>query len=257
MYAEIHLNRNVSWWPEMKPLSTWIARNQFVLQSGIPVSDVLVYPVKPNLVDGPFNVTPDQPFSAINAVDAANAHLLHCLATKITEQPYACPHILLRASIHTLQEARDLFTLVQNGKTLWCCSSPPGQWPVLQGNASKEAEGLLAAFQQATGKGRVRDVCHRNWQSVLEELQSVRWSGSGKLSFQHRRLLGAEVYLLTSWEEPFTGEVSFPHKNLSPEIWDADTGHVHCVKDYTVRDGRTVISCELSANESMIVAFIK
>ena len=80
MYAEIHLNRNSPIWPQMKELNTWIARNQFVLQSGVPVADALVYPVESNPVDGPFNLAEDQPCSAIDAIDGANANLLAELA---------------------------------------------------------------------------------------------------------------------------------------------------------------------------------
>ena len=54
MYAEIHLNRNVPWWPFMKPLNTWLARQQWLLQAGRPVADALVYPVKSHPDDGPF-----------------------------------------------------------------------------------------------------------------------------------------------------------------------------------------------------------
>lgn len=114
---------------------------------------------------------------------------------------------------------------------------------------------LRTSFRQATEQGRVQDACHQSWQDVVEANQSVRWTGSGALSFQRRRIPGAEVYLLTSWEEPFRGQVSFPHGDLIPEVWNAETGEVSVLKKYTVRDGRTWISCELDKNESHIVVF--
>jgi len=79
---------------------------------------------------------------------------------------------------------------------------------------------------------------------------NLRWTGSGKLSFQHRRLPGADIYLLASWEEGFEGEVSFPQRNLKPEIWDADTGSMQVLKSHTTEEGRILIPCTLGKNWS-------
>jgi len=79
MYAEVHFNRNVPWWPFIKPLIIWMARQQWLLQAGSPVADTLVYPVIPNPPDGPFFQMGDrQPISAGNAIDAAVPPRNHC-----------------------------------------------------------------------------------------------------------------------------------------------------------------------------------
>jgi hypothetical protein len=117
MYAEIHLNRNVPWWPEFRQYCTWAARQQYVLQSAAPVADALVYPVTSNPVDGPFNRQPDQPWTATNAIDAANPYVLNRLAGKEGDIPYHCERIVLRAPVPTVGEVLDLLTLVKRGMT--------------------------------------------------------------------------------------------------------------------------------------------
>ena len=212
MYAEIHLNRNAPMWPQMKELNTWIARNQFVLQSGVPVADALVYPVESNPVDGPFNTTEGQPATAVNAVDAANPYLLAQLSNRAVheDRSYDCKHIVLRGDIQTPQEARDLLALMEQGMTIWCCQAMPDQWQAC-GTGQ-----LRFKLRQAVAEGRIKDACHRDWQEVVETIRSVRWTGTGKLSFQHRRLPDAEIYFLSSWEEPFTGNIAFPHADSAP-----------------------------------------
>ena len=255
MYAEIHLNRNTPWWPELKPLCTWITRNQFVLQSGFPVADALVYPVKSNPVDGPFNVSGDQPWTAINAVDGANPYVLAELAKCDSKTPYQCRRIIVRDEIATLAEARHLLTLVDRGMTLWCCHTMPDQWQAMEDSDRDEVKRLQDRLQRAKDQGRVRDACHQSWQDVVASHQSVQWEGTGKISFQHRRVQGAEVYLVSSWEEPFRGQMSFPHADLVPEVWSAETGQVRPVEDRMVRGGRLWIAADLEKNDSRIVVF--
>ena len=68
---------------------------------------------------------------------------------------------------------------------------------------------------------------------------------SANLSFQHRRVAGGEIYLVTNWGERFSGEVSFPHAELGPEIWDADTGACLPAGQYRVAEGRTAVAVAL------------
>ena len=282
MYAEIHLNRNAPIWPQMKELNTWIARNQFVLQSGVPVADVLVYPVESNPVDGPFNTIPDQPASAINAIDAANAAVLSQVVKRCDDLPDRCRHIIVRGDIPTLAEARNLLELADRGMTIWCCHSMPAQWSSLRDTASSNGKprattrkpaadeshvtlgnsnpepnliSLRTAFQQAVEQGRIRDARQRTWQDVASSVQSVHWTGTGRLSFQHRHVDGAEIYLISSWEQPFQGTVSFPHHDRRPEFWDADNGAASPFERYSVENQRTHIPWQQEKNESRIIVF--
>jgi hypothetical protein len=255
MYAEIHLNRNAPIWPQMKELNTWIARNQFVLQSGVPVADALVYPVESNPVDGPFNLADDQPCSAVDAIDGANAYLLAELVRAGNRKRYHCKHIVLRDDIVTLAEAKHLMRLTERGMTIWCCQAMPERWHAIQKTVHEEVAELRQSYPQATQRGKVKDAGGRNWREVVASLSTVRVRGSGRLSFQHRRLPDAEVYFLCSWEEPFRGDAFFPHGDLAPEIWCAETGEVRKVDDSTQQGSGSSIAINLGKNESVIVVF--
>ncbi len=254
MYAEIHLNRNVPWWPEFGGYARWVARNQLVLRAGVPVADALVYPVESNPVDGPFNVIPDQPWSATNAVDAAHADLLSRLVDGRGVASYPVQRVVLRDDIRTLAEAEDLLSLVRAGVPVWCGHTLPGEWTALQGSDARVAR-VRAELERAAEEGSLVDARTQGWQGVVEVGRSVRWPESALLSFQHRRVGDAHVYFVASWEEPFTGDVTFPHDTLTPELWDADTGRTSPIHGHSVEGGRTAIPLQLGANDSKIIVF--
>ena len=126
MYAEIHLNRNVPWWPFMKPLNTWLARQQWLLQAGWPVADALVYPVKSNPDDGPFFTMGDrQPMSAANAVDAANEHTLARLSRRPARRELRGQHVVLLDELKTAAEEGHILALLDTGARVVCTHSLP------------------------------------------------------------------------------------------------------------------------------------
>jgi hypothetical protein len=254
MYAEIHLNRNVPWWPELGGFARWVARNQVVLQAGVPVADALVYPVEPNPVDGPFNVIPDQPWSAENAVDGAHADLLSRLVDERGAAAYPVQRVVLRGDIRTLAEADDLLALVRAGVPVWCGHSLPGEWTALLGSDESVAQ-VRAALERPAEEGGLVDARSQGWEGVVEAGRSVRWPESALLSFQHRQVGEAHVYFVASWEEPFAGDVTFPHETVAPELWDADTGRMSPLKGRSAEGGRTAVSLQLEANDSRIIVF--
>ena len=132
IYAEVHLNRNVPWWPYMPQLNRWIARNQWVLQSGGPVADALVYPVRSNAPEGPYNLATDQPVAALNAVDGASRQTLALLQQRGGETAYDVERLVLIDDVTTLDEVRRIQELVANGTVLVCCRTMPEQWSALR-----------------------------------------------------------------------------------------------------------------------------
>jgi hypothetical protein len=255
MYAEIHLNRNVSWWPELEGYARWTARNQLVLQAGVPVADALVYPVEPNPIEAPFNLRDDQPWSATNAIDGAHADLLSRLVDGRGAASYPVQRVVLRDDIRTLAEAEDLLALVRAGIPIRCGHTLPGEWTGLQGS-DEEVARVRAELEKAGEDGLLIDARDQGWHGVVEAERSVRWPEGALLSFQHRRVGNTHVYFLASWEEPFAGEVTFPHETLVPEIWDADTGRTSRPTDHVVEDGRTAIPLRLGTNDSKIIVFV-
>ncbi len=253
MYAEAHINRLVPWWGSFKDLNTWVARTQYVLQSGEPLTDSFVYPVEPNPIDGPFNVIPDQPWTAMNAIDAANPILLARMAERVDDLKGRIKNIILRDDIATVAEAGNLAKFLGTGIPIRCTARMPADWSAFRENG---AAALKKRFTDAVAAGQITDASGKDWLAVARENQSVRWQDAdAKLSFQQRRIGGATVYLLSSWEDGFAGEVSFPASESTPEIWNAETGEVTVLQDFKVEGQRVTMPLKMGKNESMIVVF--
>jgi sialidase-1 len=254
MYAEIHLNRNVPWWPFMKPLNTWLARQQWLLQAGWPVADALVYPVKSNPDDGPFRQMGDrQPISSANAVDCANEQTLSLIPAACAAGDYQVNHVVLLDELKTLADAAHILALLDTGARVVCAHSLPEQWPALRALAEQP---MRVRFAAAQAEGRVLDARTNGWSAALTKAQSVRWSpATTNLVFQHRRVSGADVYVLFNCGDDFQGEVSFPHWGARAEHWDADTGRIAPVARMSDRDDRVYVPLSLGHSESRAFVF--
>ena len=254
MYAEIHLNRNVPWWPFIQPLTTWMARQQWLLQAGWPVADALVYPVTSNPDDGPFSKMGEhQPISAGNAVDAANEQTLPAVLRASAAGRYAVTDFCLLDEVKTLEEARCVLQFLDAGARLLACKSMPSDWPALR---EAGAESLRRRYAQAQTEGRVVDARADGWKTTLDKVRSVRWTpASSKLVFQHRRVRDGEVYFVVNYGDAFSGQVSFPLAGQRPESWNPDTGQATPVGRYTEQNGRIDIPVTLAHFESAFFVF--
>lgn len=254
MYAEIHLNRNVPWWPFIRPLTTWMACQQWLLQAGWPVADALVYPVTSNPDDGPFfKQGESQPISAGNAVDAANDQTLPAVLRACAAGRYAVSNLCLLDEVKTLEEARRVLQFLDAGARLLACKSLPSDWAGLR---EASAESVRQRYAQAQTEGRLVDARADGWRIALDKVRSVQWTpDTAKLVFQHRRVRDGEIYFLVNYGEPFSGPVSFPHSGQRPETWDPDTGRASPVGCYTEHNGRIHIPVTLAHFESAFVVF--
>jgi len=254
MYANIHLNRNVPWWPFIQPLNTWMARQQWVLQAGSPVADVLVYPVKSNPENGPFfRLGASQPISAGNAVDSANELTLPSVLRACIAGQYSVNNLCLLDEVKTPDEARLVLQVLDMGGRLLACKSMPSEWPALQ---EAGAEPLRQRCAQAQSEGRIVDVCAKGWNSAIEQVRSVQWTpASANLVFQHRRVLGGDIYFVVNKGGEFVGQVSFPHAGQRPESWNPDTGQMLPFARYTEQTGRTNIPVAIAPSESACFVF--
>ncbi len=254
IYAETHLNRNVPWWPYLPSVTSWMARNQWVLQAGSPVADALVYPVRSDPPDGPYHrMGEHQPISAANAVDAANRFTFLNMKAESRKVPYAIKNICLLEDIRTVEEAERILTLLDRGARLICCDRLPGRWSALQTPAGAR---LSARFESAGARGQVIDARTAGWEKALDDVRSVRWTpAAARLVFQHRRVEDGDIYLIVNQGDAFQGEVSFPHAGGAVEQWDADTGSVRPASSYREKDGRICLPLRLDHFASSLVSF--
>ncbi len=258
MYAEIHLNRNVSWWKYMNQYGMWARRTQWLLQSGWPVADCLVYPVKSSYGDSHSNTPSEhQPSSAMNSVDAASSYTF----SRIWESDhnrYEVKNLCLLSDIRTLPEAWKIDQMLKKGASLTYCGVEPDEWSLFKERKGKVVKMLLESIKKARRQGRVIDGREDGWRQVVKNSSSVRWyPEDGVLTYFHRRVEGAEVYFVMNCGEPFDGELEFREKGLIPQMWDADTGKVSDCAQWRVVDVNTRVKLQIGRLESALIVFVK
>ena len=253
MYAEIHLNRTVPWWPMMPSLTTWMARNQWCLQSGMPVAEVLVYPVESNPPEGPYNVRTDQPISAANGVVGVNdATLPLFVETAMRSGVDTSVSICVLTDPTSASAVQALLGLTEMGGTMTYCGPPPEEWTALN---SPRSNALWTMVRKLRADGRLVDGRKQGWRQIVEQGQHVRWPSEANLVSQHRRLGDVDLYFIVNYGEPFSGQISFPHPDQQAEVWDADTGNTKFAARMAVRDGRALLRSTLGHFESTLIVF--
>jgi hypothetical protein len=258
MYAEIHLNRNVPWWRYMKQYCTWSRRVQWVLQSGWPVADTLVYPVQSKPADGPHNRQMEhQPVSPMNSIDAASTYTFSRI-WEGDDNRYDVKNLCLLDDIKTLKEADKIDQMINRGMKVTYCGVEPEKWSVLKECSGGIVDELVKSIKKARREGRMVDGRQEGWKQVVEENRSVRWfPEDAAMTYLHRRVEGAEVYFIMNCGEEFNGEVEFNERGLIPEIWDADTGKKTVCGQWRLHDGKLRVKVRLGHLESAVVVFVK
>jgi hypothetical protein len=224
MYAEIHLNRNVAWWKYMNLYGTWARRMQWILQSGWPVADTLVYPVEGNEGDHHNAQSDEHPDSAMNSVDAANTDAFSRI-WKNDGNRYDIANLCLLSDIKTLKEARKIGQMIRRRVKVTYCDVEPQKWTVFSQHKGRIVEDLSMSIKKAQSEGKIIDGRQKGWKQVVEDNRSVRWyPENSALTYFHRRVEGAEVYFVMNCGKQFDGELEFNHRGLIPQKWDADSG---------------------------------
>jgi len=72
----------------------------------------------------------------------------------------------------------------------------------------------------------------------------------------HRSLSGMEIYFLTNQsEEEINFEPSFRVTGMKPQLWDAVTGEIRTLNEYTEKDGRIEVPVKMLPHQSWFVVF--
>ncbi|MCS7023497.1 MAG: glycosyl hydrolase [Bryobacteraceae bacterium] len=268
--AGSHLNRNVTWWPFVKPFLDYLSRVSYLLQQGVFVGDVLYYYgdggykfVPPRRV--PADLGPGYDYDAINS-DAILTRL------SVRDQRLVTPDGASYAALVLPDgDAMDpevlarLESLVQAGATI--LGPPPRRAPGLSG------------FPQADA--RVRELAERLWANLDGKTRTERRVGQGAVvwgksvgqvfrerkllpdveaasgfDFTHRRTPQAEIYFIRNrTRSELAGELLFRVAGRRPEIWDPVTGRIEKAVPWRSEADRTAVSLRLAPLGSTFVLF--
>ena len=96
-------------------------------------------------------------------------------------------------------------------------------------------------------------------QTTLETLgikKDVEIDSELPVLWTHRSMPGMEIYFLTNQsEDVIEFEPIFRVKGLKPQLWDAVTGNIRALHEYTEVDGRITVSLKMEPHRSWFVVF--
>ena len=262
------LVRQQTWWKYMPEWIDYLSRNQYVLQQGEFVADVLWY-YGDDFDRPPFDL---DFFPKGYKFDYLNAEILQeKLSVKEgkihVENAGDYRIIKLRDSENMLlSTAKKLKELVVKGAVI--LGDKPKDSPSLMDdkkdvseleNISDELWGATKSGVKQIGKGRVY------WGKTIEEVlqaekieKDVIVSDDVTINWIHRETEDAHIYFIASKNDnPVDVSLSFRIDNLSPQIWDAFTGKQKEVKIWKTVNNRTNVAVSLPENGSTIIVFSK
>ena len=259
------LVRQQTWWPYMKDWTDYLSRNQFVLQQGEYVADVLRY-YGDHYERPPFDL---DYFPKGYRFDYLNAEILHDKVSvkngKIhVENAGDYRIITLRDSKQMLlSTVQKLKTLVEAGAVI--LGDKPIDSPSLMDDETDlkslhtiadELWGNSKSGVKQVGKGKVY------WGKTLDEVleaeriaPDVMVPKGLDINWIHRKTDDADIYFVASkMDKPVDVSLSFKVKG-SPQLWDAFTGNQHEAKIWKSTGNRTNVLISLPESGSAIVVF--
>ncbi|TBN03706.1 hypothetical protein EYD45_09290 [Hyunsoonleella flava] len=262
------LVRQQTWWPYMKDWTDYLSRNQYVLQQGEYVADVLWY-YGDHYERPPFDL---DEFPKGYRFDYLNAEILHDKLSmkdgKIhVENAGDYRIIMLRDSEKMLLSTlKKLETLVENGAVI--LGNKPLDSPSLMDDEADLKElktisdklwGTTKSDVKQVGKGKVY------WGKTLDEVLSAESIKPDvivpqdlEINWIHREIEDAHIYFVASKEDkPVNLALSFRVDNVTPQIWDALKGEQRDAKIWQTSENRTNVAFSLASNGSTIVVFTK
>ena len=247
----------------MPHFTDYLARCNYMLESGNPVSDVLMY-----LGDEQNHKPPQElDFPEGYAYDYCNPDvLLNRLSVKngqmITPEGISYPILWLYDCERMLPETLEkILSFAKQGVTI--VGTPPTGIATLSGGKTAETR-----FQQAVktlwgdgeqnvravGKGKVY-TCNIEQAILSEQIQPDINVSFSDVRWLHRKTKESDLYFLSVPEEKeYEGPVEF-RCNGTVEIWDPLTGETKPVEAKTTENGHTLIEMILPAGTSCFVVF--
>lgn len=254
-----------TWWYHMPEFTNYVARCNYMLELGNPVSDVLMY------LGDEQNHKPSQllPFPEGYAYDYCNHDiLLNRLSMKngmlVTPEGIQYRVLWLYDCKRMLPETLEkIAEFVKEGLIL--AGDIPSGLATLSGgnetlqrfnNAVQKLWGDGTSDCVILGKGKVYNSAEVHSALRAENIPQDVICSSSDLRWLHRQTDEADIYFLsTPPEKGYKGDVSF-RTNGGVEIWDPMSGEVASAKA-TIRDQYTDVELDIPAGNSCFVVIHK
>ena len=270
-----HFDRTSTWWEQSRAWLRYVARCQFLLQSGRFTADVAAFYGETAPVQTP-TLSPTVPtgfdYDAVNAdVLLKQARVENGQLVLNSGMRYRV--LLLAQSQRTMTPRllRQLRDFAAAGLTI--VGAPPESSPSLSDFPKCDAElkSLVAELwgncdgagvtEHAFGKGKA--VWGQTLEQVFAGLNTppdfaFATNNSAELRFIHRVGGEAEIYFVSNQRDKFdTVACTFRVTGKTPELWHPDTGVMETAPVFTDKDGQISVPLQFDPAGSVFVVFRK
>lgn len=257
-------NRHNTWFRQGKAFFDYLRRAQHLLQQGNYVADVCYF-IGENAPIMTGATIPELPKGY--SFDYINAEVILGRLT-VTDGKFVLPdgmsyRMMVLPPLETIRPEllAKLEELVSQGGIIY--GQAPEKSPSLQNYPQCDEQVKMLASKlwsgedevKFYGKGAIIDglplqeaLNHFNIEKDVEVSEDILWT--------HRTMDGMDIYFLTNQSgEAVSVKPSFRVDGLKPQLWDAVTGEIRAINEYTTENGRTIIPLDLEVDRSWFLVF--
>ncbi|MGB5821110.1 MAG: glycosyl hydrolase [Saonia sp.] len=260
-------NRHNTWFKKSKTYFDYLRRNQHLLQQGKYAADVCYFIGEDTpIMTGVRNPELPKGYS----YDYINAEVI-LDRLSVTDGKFVLPDgmsysLMVLPPFKTMRSEllAKIETLVNQGGKIY--GSAPEKSPSLQNYPESDRQvkelamkmwGVNTEKVKPYGKGFIVDGLEL--QEALDSLgivKDVNLNGTPPVLWTHRTMPGMDIYFLTNQsDEAVSFSPSFRVSGMKPQLWDAVTGEIRALTEYTEMDGRTTVPIKMKAQQSWFVVF--
>lgn len=272
----MHLERTITWWNQASAWLKYVARCQYLLQSGLFVADVCYFcgESAPNSLPGRSGLRPPLPdgydYDGCDASVVLNRMSVRSGRIALPDGMSYRVLVLPDSRFMTPRMARKIRDLVRAGAVV--VGPKPFKSPSLTGYPRCDEEVRAVADEvwgsvdgvnvkeHAFGRGRV--IWGMSLQDVLAKLgvppdfEPVSTRDGARLAYIHRTVGGAEVYFVSNQRYcPERVACTFRVSGRVPELWHPDTGRIETAPVYEEKNRRTTVLLSFDPAGSVFVVF--
>ena len=255
----MNLDRTITWWDQGQAWMKYIARCQYLLQSGRFVADVVSFTGEEGPNDLPMMKGKEIPEGY--DYDGCDATVLHQM--RVENGQIVLPTgmryrvlMLPNSPWMTAKTIRKIEQLIKDGATV--VGTPPVKSPSL----SDYPNGDLVVQQTAKAIWDKSAPRHAYMGTVREVLASQRiapdLTSTRPVNWIHRVEKDTDIYFVANPNyRPIDLDVSFRIGNRQPELWNPETGSMEKASVWRSEGNRTRVSMRLESAGSVFVVFRK
>jgi len=274
-HAGTHAGPNTAWWPKAKPWLAYLSRCSYLLQQGLFVADVCYY-----YGDQGFNFVPpkhvDPSLGYGYDYDVTNAEVL-LTRMSVKDGRLVLPDglgyellVLPEREDMDLAVLKRVEQLVQAGATVVgpkpTRSNGLGEYPRRDAEVRKIADRLWGPCNGTTCRENIHGKGRIVWGTNLRDLLQGRGLGPDfgftcddkgcDLDYIHRRTADADIYfVINKRAQGQKATCSFRVSDMTPQLWQPDTGEISACSSWERADGVTRLTLEFAPFGSVFVIF--